>query len=135
MTADNLLPEVLDFEKYKLTWLYKRYDGSSPQIADRIQIDCEIAIPGTAHRVWIVFSRTERESYPSVIGPKGNRCNLNGMGGGRLHERISQGQSDFRSEPYGLRLGSSTASAWSVTGRHSQPLNPFPGVEDLGICT
>src|ERR1700730_10187742 len=82
VSAQDLLAETFHFQQRELLGLDKRDDGTRSPVANRVEIDREIALPLAAHRIPVAFARTEGDSYPSEA--------CSGSYGGDL-QRVGQG--------------------------------------------
>jgi hypothetical protein len=60
------LTEAFYSQQSELLGFEKSNDCGRPPISDRVEIEVEIAIPLSGHRMPIVFSRAEGDSYAPV---------------------------------------------------------------------
>ena len=92
----DLLAEVRHLEGTKFMILGQGDHGGCAPIADRIEIDAEVALPTPCHGVGLVFARTEGEPNAAIARLRLNLSDVERMGEAGTHG-LSGGQNDLLS--------------------------------------
>src|SRR4051794_31291692 len=82
IAAKYLLAKMFHPQEGELLSFQKRNDRGCAPFADRVEISGEIAIPSSAHSVWVIFPRAESDPNPSEVGSSSYDCNLQRVGQG-----------------------------------------------------
>ena len=85
----DFFAETFHFQQRELLGLHKRDDRSRSPVANRVEIDREIAFPRAGHRMTVAFAWTEIKCHQSEAG--------SGSYGGDL-QRVAQGWLLFNSQ-------------------------------------